>query len=144
MAHIEDKGSQFDASIEKIWAYLQSEDDHGESHKSTRNQVMKPINDTSFLLSMEQNMAGQWVKVENRITLFPPLGIAIEVLAGPMAGSKMVNVYTPKGEKTQIDVYGDFTSSQVPPTQLEPVVRGFLEQMYNEDAAAIKSFAAKP
>lgn len=142
MVHIKDEGSQFDAPIETVWKFLQA-DDHGRSHRTTRNQQMKPLSETSFVLSMEQDMNGQWVKVANRITVFPPVAMSIEVLEGPLAGSKIINVYTPKGNRTGIDVYGDFTSSQIPATQLEPAVRANLEMLFNEDSAAIRALASK-
>lgn len=142
MVHIKDEGSHFDAPIETLWKYLQA-DDHGPAHRSTRNQKMKPLSETSFLLSQEQNMNGQWVKTANRITVFPPIAVSIEVIEGPLAGSKMINVYTPNGNKTAIDVYGDFVSKQIPAAQLESAVRGNLETVFNEDVAAIKAFASK-
>ncbi len=143
MVHIKDEGSHFDAPIETVWAFIQAPEDHGRSHKSTRNQQMKPLSETSFVISMEQNMNGQWVKVANRITVLPPVGMAIEVIEGPMTGTKMVNVYTPKGNKTGIDVYGDFVSGQIPAAQLESAVRGNLQTVFDEDSAAIKAFASK-
>ncbi|MGC2034738.1 MAG: hypothetical protein WA761_04745, partial [Thermoplasmata archaeon] len=115
-----------------------------EAHGSSRNRHMTPINENSFFLSMEQNMDGNWIKVKNRITTLPPVGLTIEVLEGPMAGSKMINVYTAKGKKTGIDVYGEFTSSQVPENQLEHTVKGFLGAMFDEDSLGIKEFAGKP
>jgi hypothetical protein len=143
MVHIKDEGSHFDAPVETIWKYLQDPTDHGSAHRSTRNQQMKPLTETSFILTQEQNMNGQWVKTSNRITIFPPVAMSIEVLDGPLAGSKMINVYTPKGNKTAIDVYGEFVSSQIPAAQLEPAVRGNLETAFNEDTVGIKAFASK-
>jgi len=142
MVHIKDEGSHFDAPIETVWKYVQAED-HGPAHRSTRNQQMKPLSETSFIVSQEQNMNGQWVKTANRITVFPPVAMSIEVIEGPLAGSKMINVYTPKGGKTGIDVYGEFVSQQIPAAQLEAAVRGNLETVFAEDQAAIKTFAAK-
>jgi len=142
MVHIKDEGSHFEAPIDKIWKYLEAED-HGPAHKSTRNQQMKPLAENSFILSQEQNMNGQWVKTANRITVFPPVAVSIEVIEGPLAGSKMINVYTPKGNKTGIDVYGEFVSKQIPAAQLEQAVRGNLEMVFNEDSAALKSFVPK-
>ncbi|HKN06960.1 MAG TPA: hypothetical protein VJ021_05090 [Thermoplasmata archaeon] len=142
MVHIKDEGSHFDAPIETVWKYLNA-DDHGPAHKSTRNQQMKPLSETSFILTQEQNMNGQWVKTSNRITVFPPIAVSIEILEGPLAGSKMINVYTPKGNKTGIDVYGEFVSQQIPAAQLEPAVRGNLETVFSEDSAALKSFSPK-
>lgn len=143
MVHIKDEGSHFDAPIETVWAYLQSPPDHGPSHKTTRNAERKPLSENSMLLSQEQNMNGQWVKTVSRITFFPPLAVVIDVVEGPMAGTKMVNVYTPKGDKTQIDVYGDFVSPMLPAHQLEGAARANLETVFNEDAPAIKAFHAK-
>ena len=142
MVHIKDEGSHFEVPIDKIWKYLEAED-HGPAHKSTRNQQMKPLAENSFILSQEQNMNGQWVKTANRITVFPPVAVSIEVIEGPLAGSKMINVYTPKGNKTGIDVYGEFVSKQIPAAQLEQAVRGNLEMVFNEDSAALKSFVPK-
>jgi hypothetical protein len=143
MVHIKDEGSHFDAPIDAVWAYLRSGEDHGESHKSSRNQKMTPINETTFLISQEQNMNGRWTKVANRITVFPPVAMAIEVVEGPMTGTKMVNVYTSKGNQTGIDVYGEFKVSGVPDAQLEPMVRSNLSTVFDEDTAGIKAFTAK-
>lgn len=71
MVHIKDEGSHFDAPIETVWKFLRSPPDHGASHRGQRNAQLQPINDTSFIVSMEQEMDGHWVKVANRITIFP-------------------------------------------------------------------------
>lgn len=143
MVHIKDEGSSFDAPIDVVWKFLQAETEHGQAHKSSRNSQMKPLTDNSFQLTMEHNVNGTWVKVANRITILPPLGMAVEVLEGPMAGSKYMSYYTPKGNKTEVTVVGEFTSKVVPPAQLEGAVRGFLQSMYDEDAPAIKAMASK-
>jgi hypothetical protein len=142
MVLIKDEGSHFDAPISTIWQYLDGEM-HGAAHVSTRNHQVKPVSENVMVLSMEQNMNGQWVKVANRITALPPLGIAIEVLEGPMAGTKMVNIYTPKGAKTGIDVYGEFVSAHLPAAQLEAAVRANLQQVFDEDSAGIKALSSK-
>jgi len=105
---------------------------------------MKPLTDTSFVVSWEQNMNGTWVKVANRITVFPPLGMVAEAIEGPMAGSKMFTVYTPHGPTTEVSVFGDMQAVGIPPAQLEGMVRGFWEMAYNEDSAAIREFAKHP
>jgi len=142
MVLIKDEGSHFDAPISTVWEYLQGQM-HGEAHVSTRNQHVKPISENVMHISMEQNMNGQWVKVANRITALPPLAVVIEVVEGPMTGTKMVNVYTPKGNKTGIDVYGDFVVAGVPAAQLEPMVRSNLQQVFDEDTAGMKAMGSK-
>jgi len=141
MARINDQeGSKFDAPVATLWKYLQSPEAHGNAHKGSRNRAMKPLTETSFVVAWEQNMNGNWVKVANRITVFPPLGMVAEAIEGPMTGSKMFTVYTPHGEKTEVSVFGDMQAAGVPPGQLEPMVRGFWEMAYNEDNAAIRDF----
>lgn len=145
MARMNDQeGSKFDAPLEVIWKYLQSPEAHGGAHKGTRNRAMKPLTDTSFVVSWEQNMGGNWVKVANRITVFPPLGMVAEAVEGPMTGSKMMTVYTPHGAKTEVSIFADMQSSMVPAAQLEPMVRGAWEMAFNEDSAGIREFTKNP
>jgi hypothetical protein len=144
MARISDtEGSKFDAPLDVVWKYLQDPSAHGTAHQNSRNRAMKPLTDTSFVVSWEQNMGGNWVKVANRITVFPPLGMVAEAIEGPLTGSKMFTVYTPHGAKTEVAVHGDMQSSMLPPGQLEPMVRAAWESAYNEDAAGIREFAKK-
>jgi hypothetical protein len=142
MVHLSDEGSEFDAPIEKIWQFLQAPEDHARSHTEHKNQQAQPVGDASVRVSWEQDMDGKEVKVVNRITMFPPLGVAIEVLEGPLAGSKFFNFYTPKGGKTAVTIVGNFVSPTVPETHLEPMVRKNLEHVFAQDSAAIKKFQA--
>jgi len=142
MVHVKDEGSTFDAPLDTVWKYLQMPEDHNRTHKS-RNFRSKPLAENMMEMSWEANMGGSWVPLKTRLTALPPVGVAIEMLEGPMAGSKFFNIYTPMGARTGITVVGEFTSKMIPPAQLEASVRGFLEQVYNEDAAAIKALASK-
>lgn len=145
MARISDQeGSKFDAPLDVVWKYLQSPEAHGTAHKGTRNRGMKPISESSFEVSWEQDMGGKWVKVANRITVYPPLGMVAEAVEGPMTGSKMFTVYTPHGNKTEISVHGEMQAGAVPPAQLEGMVRGAWETAFNEDSAGIREFVKNP
>jgi hypothetical protein len=135
------EGSKFDAALDVVWKYLQSPEAHGSAHQGTRNRAMKPLTDTSFVVSWEQDMGGNWVKVANRITVFPPLGMVAEAIEGPMTGSKMFTVYTPHGPKTEVSIFADMQSQMAPAGQLEPMVRGAWERAFNEDSAGIRAFA---
>jgi len=144
MVRISDaEGSKFDAPIEVVWKYLQDPTAHGGAHQNSRNRSMTPVSDTSFVVSWEQNMNGTWVKVANKITVFPPLGMAAEMTEGPMAGSRMFTVYTPHGAKTEVAVHGDMRAAGLPENQLEPMVRRAWEMAFNEDSEGIRQFAKK-
>ncbi len=142
MARISDQeGSKFDAPLDVVWKYLGHPEAHGNAHKNSRNRAMKPLTDNSFVVSWEQNMNGTWVKVANRITVFPPLGMVGEAIEGPMTGSKMFTVYTPHGDKTEVSIHADMQVASVPPAQLEQMVRGAWEMAFGEDSAGIREFA---
>lgn len=141
MVHIEDRGSHFDAPIEIVWKFINSPNDHGESHKDRRNVRGEPDGPNGMKTSWEQNVQGNWVKVVNKVTLFSPVAMLIDSVEGPLAGSKFLFYYTPKGNKTGIDVVGDFHSKIIPPAQLEQMVLLSLEQAFNEDSAAIRKMA---
>lgn len=143
MVHIRDEGSEFDASIEEIWKFLGSPQVHTPAHVSRRNSQVKPIGENAILLSVEQNMGGHWQKVLNRVTLLPPIGMAVEMLDGPLAGSKFFTYYTPKGGKTGVTVVGEFVSKSIPPAQLESEVLRSLEETFNEDNLALRKLASK-
>jgi hypothetical protein len=142
MVHIKDEGSHFDAPLDTVWKYVQDGETHNATHQS-RNFSMKPLTESAMELSWEMQMDGKWMNIKTRTTVLPPTGLAIEMLEGPMAGSKFFNIYTPAGAKTGITVVGDFTSKSIPAAHLEPAVRAFLEQVFNEDSAAIKAMASK-
>jgi hypothetical protein len=140
MPHIKDEGSLFDAPLEKIWKYLDSPEDHSRAHKGSRNVQRTKVNDNTFLVSREQNMGGKWVKVSVRITPHAPVGSALEMVEGPMAGSKWFNFYEPKGNRTAVTVVGEFKAASLPPNQVEPAVMAFLQQSFDEDNAALREF----
>jgi hypothetical protein len=141
MVFIRDEGALFEAPIDTVWKYLRS-DSHGKAHAHIRNAKSERISDTSFVFSSERNRHGNWTKEAAHVTDFEPLGVAFEMI-GPHKGSKMFYVYTPKGEKTQIDVYGAFTSDVIPDERLEREVLEELEGEFNDDATMIKSIAKK-
>ncbi|MCI4363669.1 MAG: hypothetical protein L3K13_05120 [Thermoplasmata archaeon] len=144
MVFIADWGSVFDAPLETVWKYLQSDTEHGDSHKGRRNFTRTTVNESTVLLNWEQDVEGKWVKLSNRLTFHPPVGFFVEPLEGPMAGSKFFNYYVPNGEKTQVVVVGEWSSKTIPPAQLEKAVWANLEKVYSEDVAGLKEFARKP
>ncbi len=142
MVHVRDEGATFDAPVDVVWEYLNSGPTHAGAHKLIRNRVAQPAGENAILATMERNWNGKWVKVVSRMTRLPPLGLVQEFIEGPLAGSKAVLVYSPKGTKTQVDVYGEFTSPTIPKQDVEKAALKWLAESYDEDAPAIKAFAA--
>jgi hypothetical protein len=143
MVFIVDAGSEFDSPVDDVWKFLQSDTDHGQSHKGRRNLARKEINENTVMLSWEQEVEGNWVKLSNRLTFHPPVGFFVEPLEGPMAGSRFFNYYIPKGNKTEVVVVGDWNSKMIPAAQLEKAVMANLEKIFHEDSDSIKEFRRK-
>ncbi|MCI4364695.1 MAG: hypothetical protein L3K10_01325 [Thermoplasmata archaeon] len=143
MVHIKDEGSLFEAPIDVVWKYHEDAATHARAHTSTRNPSFKPVSPTVFVYTVERESRGQWTGESIQITVLQPLGFAFEWVSGPLTGSTMVYLYTPRGEKTQIDVVGEFVSSTIPSGQLEQHVRDWLQREFNEDAPAVRALARK-
>ncbi|MCI4365298.1 MAG: hypothetical protein L3K10_04465 [Thermoplasmata archaeon] len=143
MVFVADWGSTFDAPVDVIWKYLQSDTDHGDSHKGRRNFDRKVVNENTVMLSWDQEMDGNWIHMANKLTMHPPIGFFVEPTEGPMAGSKFFNYYVPKGSKTEVVVVGEWNSKMIPPAQLEKAVMANLEKVFQEDSAGLKSFSHK-
>ena len=142
MVHLVDDGSEFDASLGLLWKYIQSESDHRVAHKGRRNFHQTPLTETSFINTWEQVVQGRTVQIENRVTVLPPIGFAVEFLKGPMAETKFFNYFSPQGDKTGVTVVGEFQSRVIPPNEIEKTARGVLEEVYQEDVAGLKLYLA--
>jgi hypothetical protein len=140
MVHIEDMGSHFDAPIETVWKFIQSPEDHSRSHETSRRNVRgEPDGENGLKLSWEQNVQGKWVKVANRVTMFPPVAQLVHSIEGPLAGSRFLMYYVPNGNKTGVNVVGDFQSAMIPPEQLKQMVLASLEEAFNDDSTSIRA-----
>ena len=138
MVFVKDEGSVFDASIDFVWKYASGGEAHDSAHKTTRYPKFEKVSDVTLIYASERYLRGKWTPDRMRISMFPPISTITEWLEGVLAGSTFAYVYTPHGEKTRIDVYGEFTSSMLHPTEVEVVAREFLDAEFAADAPAIR------
>ncbi len=131
MVFVLDEGSKFKAPINKIWELNQSEGKH--AHASLKN-LKGEMQGGNVILSYETAMPdGTWVRNKTRNTPYAPLGMMIETIEGPMAGSKSFQYYTPMGNETGVTVVGEFVSKGVPDAVLKKAVMAFLTAVFEED-----------
>jgi hypothetical protein len=138
MVYLKDEGSVFDAPIDFVWKYIFGGEAHDSAHKTTRNPKFGKVSDITILYGSERFLRGKWAPDQLRISMFPPVSVVTEWLEGALAGSKLVYLYSPQGEKTRIDVYGEFTSKTLPPEEVEAAAREFLETEFAADAPVIR------
>lgn len=138
MVYLKDEGSVFDAPIDFVWKYIFGAEEHDGAHRTTRNPKFGKVSDITLLYSSERYLRGKWVSDQLRISMFPPVSVVTEWIEGVLAGSKFVYLYSPQGEKTRIDVYGEFTSSTLPPGEIEAAAREFLDTEFAADAPVVR------
>lgn len=143
MVFVKDEGSTFDAPIDVVWKYIFGGLDHDSAHKTTRHPKFEKVSEITIIYASERLLRGKWAPDRMRISMFPPISVVTEWLDGVLAGSKLVYLYTPHGEKTKIDVYGEFTSKTLPASEVEAAAREFLETEFRDDAPAVRAAALK-
>lgn len=139
MVYLKDEGSEFEAPIDFVWKYIFGGEGHDSAHKTTRNPKFKKISDITIEYSSDRYLRGKWAPDRMRISMFPPISVVTEWLEGVLAGSTLTYVYSPNGDKTRIDVYGEFTSKTLSPDAVEAAAREFLDTEFEADAPAIKA-----
>ncbi len=137
MVFIEDKGSEFKGPVDKVWKLNASEGQH--PHASLRNYAAQPAGENSMIVTWEHTVAGKNEKSKVKLTLFPPLGYSMEFSEGPFAGSKTFQYYKPKGQKTGVDVIGDWRSPSLSEDALKKEAVKFLEAVFKEDEENLKN-----
>jgi len=143
MVYFEDTGTIIDAPVWYVWEYLESEH-HGPAHsKNARNFQVKETVGSTALVSAERYLNGKWSTFVSRSSDFAPFCVCNEEIEGDFAGTKFVILYRPKGNLTQIDVYGDVQSSVFDLDQAKEIFLKLLENAYLDDVAVISELRKK-
>jgi hypothetical protein len=137
MVYILDEGSEFDAPLDRIWKYLQSDEEH--EHRKIKTLNVEMAGDNAVIITSEVDTGmGAPVRNKERFTMYPPFGIVQEYLEGPMAGSKAFQYYIPKGDKTGVTVVGNFIAQGMDDDMVKHMALQVLELAFNEDDENLK------
>lgn len=136
MAHVKDDGV-FDAPVEKIWRFLQDESPTAHTHRAIRG--MKTLEEKGNAMTREVeflNPDGKTTRKETwKFVLNPPHGFEMEALEGASKGTKYTHRYTPLGNRTRVEVEGDFHIQGMDEATTRQAALGFLSQVFDEDQA---------
>jgi len=140
MVFIVDKDGTFEASLDKIWRFLGAPPS-AHAHPGNINPQTE-MDGEHVILSFENQIPGAAGRVKQKIkmTMFPPVGLMMEYIEGPMSGSKSMQYYQPKGPKTEVFVVGEYTSNVIPESQLKSMVLKNLERAFEEDQVNLSRF----
>lgn len=136
MAHVKDEGV-FDAPVSMIWKFLQDQTPGVHHHKSIRNVRVLDQKGPSMTQEIEfANPDGKSTRKETwRFTFNPPHGFEMEALAGATKGTKYAHRYTPMGNRTRVEVEGDFHIQGMDENATRQAAMGMLAEVFDEDRA---------
>jgi hypothetical protein len=134
MVYLIDEGSVFEAPMDKIWKYLQSQ----EHQHPSMNVINREVKGNTVVITSERNMMGKMVRAKIKNTLYPPFGMVQEHLEGPTAGSRAFLYYMPKGSRTGVTVVGDYIVSGMDEKGTKDAVLANLQAVFDEDNANLK------
>jgi hypothetical protein len=141
MVYILDEGSEFDAPLERIWKYLQTEGEH--EHKAIRILSTEMQGENTVVLDEEVTLENTPpVRSKIKMTMYPPFGFVLEYLDGPMFGTKWFQYYIPKGNKTGVTVVGDFVGKGMDDDSVKRMSLQLLNLVFNEDNDNLKKLVA--
>ena len=143
MVFLRDEGGIFEAPRDVVWQFVSSGPKHGEAHRHRRAERRR-LSDNSGEYAWEQDWDGESIRFRMRWTVFPPVGIAYEVLEGPFAGSRFLLYYIPRGARTEVVVAGEFASPALTEGELPSAVERFFAKEFEQDGAAIAQLARSP
>ena len=137
MVHIKDDGV-FDAPVDKIWRFLQDDNHH---HKSIKSSKVTEQTQSSMTMQAERvNADGSTYMETIKFNFSPPKAFTMEWIDGPMKGSKNTHTYTSMGNKTKVEVEGEFVAKGMDEKALRSAVLATLAEVFDEDNTQLKSF----
>jgi hypothetical protein len=146
MVFIVCEGNEFEGTLDKVWKLnevLMKEP--AKVHQNTINYNVEIVNKNTTIQSWQTaaNIDNQMTKNKMQFTAYHPLGVAIEVLEGPLEGSKAFTYFIPneKTTTTAVTVVGNFKSKILSDEQLRQQVSSMVENSFKEENVYLKKMS---
>jgi heme-degrading monooxygenase HmoA len=129
----------FDATPDKLFQYMSA---GGHQHAAFKSHRLDGISDGVVTVSAEvYNPDGSTFETTIEHRLDPPNGIETRMSGGPFDGATFVHTYTPLGDRTKVDLEGDFPAL---PGMSEAdelaMIDGFFSAVFDEDTATLRTW----
>ena len=129
----------FDATPDKLFQYMSA---GGHPHVAFKSHRLDGISDGVVTVSAEVfNPDGSTFETTIEHRLDPPNGIETRMSGGPFDGATFVHTYTPLGDRTKVDLEGDFPAL---PGMSEAdelaMIDGFFSTVFDEDTATLRTW----
>ena len=132
----------FDATPGKLFQYMSA---GGHPHAAFKSHRLAGIADDVVTVEAEvYNPDGSTFETTIEHHLDPPNGIETTMRGGPFDGARFVHAYTPVGDRTRVDLEGDFPAL---PGMSEAdelaMIDGFFTMVFEEDTVTLRSWSAE-
>jgi hypothetical protein len=127
----------FDATNEKIFRYMSIGDHH---HAAFKSHHLVGITENVVTVEAEiYNPDGSTFTTTIRHRLDPPKGVETTMAGGPFDGARFVHSYTSIGDRTKVDLEGEFPAFPGMPEADElEMIDGFFTTVFAEDTATLR------
>jgi heme-degrading monooxygenase HmoA len=130
----------FDVTPAKLFAYMSTA---GHPHAAFKSHRLGGVDDGVVTVTAEvYNPDGSTFETTIRHRLDPPNGIETTMSGGPFDGARFVHTYTPLGERTKVDLEGDFpTLPGMTEADELAMIDGFFTTIFDEDTATLRTWS---
>jgi hypothetical protein len=130
----------FDAPPEKLFRYM-SAGDH--PHAALKSHRLVGVSDGRVALDAEvYNPDGSTFETRIEHRLDPPNGIETTMTGGHFDGARFVHTYTPIGDRTKVDLEGDFPALPgLSEAEELAMIDGFFTMTFDEDTATLRTWS---
>ena len=141
MVLVKDEGV-FDAPIDRIWKYLNDQRPGVHNHQAIAAKKVLEEKGGQAVQEMEfRNPDGRTTRRETwRTTFNPPTGFEMEALTGASKGTKYSHRYTPMGNRTKVEVTGDFRIHGMDDNATRQAALDQLARFFEEDNANLQNY----
>ncbi|PWU25128.1 MAG: hypothetical protein C5B48_02895 [Candidatus Rokuibacteriota bacterium] len=130
----------FDTTPEKLFQYMSA---GGHPHAAFKSHRLAGIAKGVVTVNAEvYNPDGSTFETTIEHRLDPPKGIETTMHGGPFDGARFVHSYTQLGDRTRVELEGDFPSLPgMSEAEELAMIDGFFTTIFDEDAATLRTWS---
>lgn len=133
----------FEVPVERIFDYMR---DGNHPHSAFKSHRLVGVDENIVTVAVEAyNPDGSTTAMTVEHRLDPPKGIVTTMTGGHFDGARFAHSYTPLGDRTKIDLEGDFpVLPGMSHAEELAMIDGFFTTIFGEDAETIRAWSPNP
>jgi heme-degrading monooxygenase HmoA len=138
--HYEKAGvATFDVPVERVFEYMRA---GNHRHKAFKSHRLVGVTGNVVTVAVDAyNPDGSTTQMTVEHRLDPPRGIVTTMTGGHFDGARFVHSYTSLGERTKVDLEGDFPALPgMSETDELAMIDGFFTMVFGEDAETLRTW----